>query len=171
MKLRHAAALALVGWYLIIPPLDHSWSLSLRHWINPSRVPIVDTCDPSAPISQWEDFGEYEKLADCQTHENNAMDEMRDGTRSTRGGAIRRHYSLGETQSGRQTKDSVQCVRSMHRQRRSETQGEIASVAPEVLTHRVWRSEVYSIARQPRTTFLVCPSSNRLLPHSAVSLR
>jgi hypothetical protein len=40
MKPRHAAALALVGWYLIIPPLKSEW-----------------TPNPDAPLSEWDITG------------------------------------------------------------------------------------------------------------------
>ena len=49
MKLRHAAALALVGWYLMVPP-----------------SPSVYTVDTKAPISKWIDFVTYESARQCE---------------------------------------------------------------------------------------------------------
>jgi hypothetical protein len=40
MKLRHAAALALVGWYLMVPPASPNYPESM-------------TIDTAAPLSQW----------------------------------------------------------------------------------------------------------------------
>jgi hypothetical protein len=48
MKLRHAAALMLIGWYLMLPPFDR----------NRER-------DPSAPISRWTIAERYDALAKC----------------------------------------------------------------------------------------------------------
>ena len=48
MKLLHAAALALVGWYLMVPPLEQN----REH-------------DPSAPISRWTINGRYDSAAKC----------------------------------------------------------------------------------------------------------
>jgi hypothetical protein len=42
MNLRHAAAVALVGWYLMIPPLAHT-----------GKTPGDMGFDTSAPISKW----------------------------------------------------------------------------------------------------------------------
>ena len=50
MKLCHAAALALVGWYLMLPPR------------------LVDRFYSDAPLSQWKRFGsnEYPTKAKCE---------------------------------------------------------------------------------------------------------
>ncbi len=47
MKLRHVAALALVGWYLMMPP-------------------IPDHGEPDPPISQWEIRYSFDSAASCQ---------------------------------------------------------------------------------------------------------
>jgi hypothetical protein len=44
MSLRHNAALALVGWYLMVPPASGS----------------------KLPISQWEQLGNFDKIDDCE---------------------------------------------------------------------------------------------------------
>ena len=49
MKLRHTAALALVGWYLMVPPMagDHT--------------------NPSAPLSSWRmTAGSYDTAIECR---------------------------------------------------------------------------------------------------------
>ena len=44
MNLRHAAALALVGWYLMVPPLSN----------------------PSAPLSKWNLYRSYDTARECE---------------------------------------------------------------------------------------------------------
>jgi hypothetical protein len=48
MKLRHAAALALVGWYLMVPPSQRG-GVSL-----------------DAPLRSWRSFGNYDTARDCE---------------------------------------------------------------------------------------------------------
>ena len=47
MKLRHAAALALVGWYLMLPPTT------------------LNGVDISAPLAQWSIYQEYDSYRNC----------------------------------------------------------------------------------------------------------
>jgi len=54
MKLRHAAALALVGWYLMAAP-------TLR---NPRNDAF--TVDLNAPLSAWEILDSYYSATDCE---------------------------------------------------------------------------------------------------------
>jgi hypothetical protein len=61
MKLRHAAALALVGWYLMLPPFS----------LSPSRKIVADL---RKPLSQWVSFGNYDTAVDCNK-EIDAMDQ------------------------------------------------------------------------------------------------
>jgi len=49
MKSRHAAALALVGWYLMVPPRDGS------------------TIDTKAPLAQWENWSSFDSAAECES--------------------------------------------------------------------------------------------------------
>jgi hypothetical protein len=51
MKLRHAAALALVGWYLMVPP-------PVIH----SSVPV----NLDAPLSEWGIFSGHDSAAECE---------------------------------------------------------------------------------------------------------
>ena len=50
MNLRHAAALALVGWYLMVPP------------------PVVHSSvrDLDAPLSKWGIFSTHDSAAECE---------------------------------------------------------------------------------------------------------
>ena len=52
MKLRHAAALALVGWYLMVPTIegDHHVQLAL-------------------PMSQWARLGTFKSAQECATNQ------------------------------------------------------------------------------------------------------
>lgn len=61
MNLRHAAALALVGWCLMIPPLSRSSSGEIGS-------------DFSRPLSEWFPVGVYDTEADCDK-EINAMNQ------------------------------------------------------------------------------------------------
>ena len=64
MKSRHAAALALVGWYLMTPPCRvvshwHSGEQAGGSWVNESQ----------APLRQWSrvaDSQEFEHKTDCE---------------------------------------------------------------------------------------------------------
>jgi hypothetical protein len=48
---RHAAALALVGWYLMVPP-----------WNGP------DSFDEKAPFNTWEQIDVYDSATDCSRY-------------------------------------------------------------------------------------------------------
>jgi hypothetical protein len=50
MNTRHATALALVGWYLLIPPIP----------TNPSDL-------LQFPLAQWEQFGAYDTAKECES--------------------------------------------------------------------------------------------------------
>ncbi|MGO9056161.1 MAG: hypothetical protein ACLQU2_02055 [Candidatus Binataceae bacterium] len=49
MKLRHAAALALVGWYLLISPTTDQ-----------------NQADLEAPLSKWQNAGSFDSASDCE---------------------------------------------------------------------------------------------------------
>ena len=51
MKLRHAAALALVGWYLMVPPLKSRGSMAV---------------DASAPLARWHIFKSFDSVTECE---------------------------------------------------------------------------------------------------------
>jgi len=50
MNLRHAAALALVGWYLMVPQPD-----------APGKAP-----NANAPLSQWNQMGAFDNASNCE---------------------------------------------------------------------------------------------------------
>jgi hypothetical protein len=50
MKINHAAALALVGWYLMLPPI-------------PTDRLLVNT---DAPISKWEQYQAFDSAQECE---------------------------------------------------------------------------------------------------------
>jgi hypothetical protein len=54
MKIRHAAVLALVGWYLMMPPQTRFW------WIGQQRY------DDSASLSRWTIEQSFDKAEACQ---------------------------------------------------------------------------------------------------------
>src|SRR5262249_51159849 len=55
MNLRHAAALTLVGWYLMLPPL------------NTSDQGAITSLKSSAPISEWDVSESYDSATECRT--------------------------------------------------------------------------------------------------------
>jgi hypothetical protein len=88
MNLRHTAALALIGWYLMMPPMlgdldsscngyhiptvsDLFWALIA--WRNFGEVQMI-RCDElqhqvatDSPISEWKQVGEFETLEACRS--------------------------------------------------------------------------------------------------------
>jgi len=54
MKPRHAVALALVGWYLMVPPF------------HLDKTGVIDAVNDYAPISTWERLRSYDAIADCE---------------------------------------------------------------------------------------------------------
>jgi hypothetical protein len=56
MNLRHAAGLALVGWYLMVPPVDRPI------WYRVTGGPT--------PVSYWVTVQTYGKLDDCDLHKS-----------------------------------------------------------------------------------------------------
>jgi hypothetical protein len=54
IKLRHTAAMALMGWYLFVPPLTRTW------WIGPERY------DDAAPLSRWTIDRSFDKAGVCE---------------------------------------------------------------------------------------------------------
>ncbi len=56
MNCRHVAALALVGWYLLLP-----------------------TNSPKAPLSQWKQAQSFDTAADCEAYTNVTMTKIQNG--------------------------------------------------------------------------------------------
>ena len=71
MKSHHAAALALVGWYLMLPPVD----ISTGRYVE------------EAPIAAWRRLVEYDTVAKC---ENRRQDDIRNYLRH------RNEYSIDD---------------------------------------------------------------------------
>ena len=63
MKLRHAAALALVGWYLMVPPIV----------VRTLGNMIGMDADQSAPLSQWTIFRSYDTASSCMAERDARM--------------------------------------------------------------------------------------------------
>jgi len=56
MNLRYAAAtLALMGWYLILPPITRTW------WVGPERY------DSAASLSKWTIEQSFDKAGVCES--------------------------------------------------------------------------------------------------------
>ena len=91
MKPRHAAALALAGWYLMMPPTQSMLDSSC-----PPHIGILDsliasitmeshndrltrcnreatTVVPNAPFSRWLQNGEFETLAECRADQKTPL--------------------------------------------------------------------------------------------------
>jgi hypothetical protein len=88
LQLRHAAALSLVGWYLMMPPMtadldqsckpDHivpamsDLAMGLIVWtspfvINQRRCDVArHSVEIDATIGEWQQVAEFEQLAECQ---------------------------------------------------------------------------------------------------------
>jgi hypothetical protein len=95
MKLRHAAALASVGWYLMTPPTQEQLDSTCRG--GPSVMDHVaaligredadkvhtQRCDQEeievaldAPLSAWDQSGEFETLKECKVEQEKPMTEQ-----------------------------------------------------------------------------------------------
>jgi hypothetical protein len=91
MKPQHAAALALVGWYLMMPPTQEMLdsSCSNHRSILDSLIATITResdndrlkrCDreatmlvPDAPFSRWVQGGEFETLAECRADQKKPL--------------------------------------------------------------------------------------------------
>ena len=65
MKLRHAAALALAGWYLMLPPVRSTSLLSPATKMAATRG-FFDCYDANAPISQWQTIEAFDTAEQCK---------------------------------------------------------------------------------------------------------
>jgi len=64
MSLRHAAALALVGWYLMMPPLESHWWDRVSYqlgWIK--EVPAWAAKEE--PLSEWDIYKSFDSADEC----------------------------------------------------------------------------------------------------------
>jgi hypothetical protein len=78
MKLRHAIALALAGWYLMLPPtqemLDSACQAgNVTQGLRDASIVQCDLeslqLDTSAPLSKWESGGVFDTLAECHAEQ------------------------------------------------------------------------------------------------------
>jgi hypothetical protein len=63
MKARHAAALALIGWYLMVP----LQTIRNQRW----------AIDRDAPLSKWEINGSFDSVKECQREKIAQSEEVR----------------------------------------------------------------------------------------------
>ena len=66
MKFRYAAALALVGWYLMVPPASDWKRLHERYAVTPGYYTHGKPFD-SAPLLKWEKVGEFYSQVNCES--------------------------------------------------------------------------------------------------------
>jgi hypothetical protein len=76
MNLHHTAALALTGWYLMLPPL---------HFIGPGNDPhSVAIVDDTAPLSRWLPMMSFKTLQECDNFSTRLARNMRKSVRTER---------------------------------------------------------------------------------------
>ena len=79
MKLRHPAALALVGWYLMVPPS------------------MGGKLDIKAPLSGWIDQGAFDRADDCESaRANGAMSKGAPGISDQEIKSLREMFAHGQ---------------------------------------------------------------------------
>jgi hypothetical protein len=72
MKLCHAATLALIGWYLMCPPVQNSCWIGEETWnglvsnSGPSACQNEEHPNYDAPLNQWEDFEQFDSVTECK---------------------------------------------------------------------------------------------------------
>src|SRR2546425_11047047 len=76
VKLRHAGALFLVGWYFMLPPLQFAGPGN-----DPYSVAIVD--DP-APLSRWLPYHYIKTLQECDNFSTRLARNMRKSVKTER---------------------------------------------------------------------------------------
>ena len=88
MRPRHAVALALVGWYLMVPPTGRDYprgnvDAPLTQWIKRRRRPIatrtnVSTCWKASPVDELEEQADrrnFYKQAQCIANDDPRLKE------------------------------------------------------------------------------------------------
>jgi len=96
MRSRHAAALALVGWYLMVPP--------------DSTVP--HSVDSAAPISRWSIVTEFESAGNCKQALTELRNKNGDPAKLDRTGRLRRFQKRqpADPELARARVDHATCV-------------------------------------------------------------
>jgi hypothetical protein len=76
MKPRHATALALVGWYLMLPPL---------HFVGPANHPYsLAIVDSAAPLSGWLPMMIFKTLQECDNFSTRLARNLRNSVNTER---------------------------------------------------------------------------------------
>jgi hypothetical protein len=76
MKCRHAATLALVGWYLMLPPLQ---------FVGPANDPYsLAIVDSAAPLSRWLPKMTFKTLQECDNFSIRLARNMRKSVKTER---------------------------------------------------------------------------------------
>jgi hypothetical protein len=76
MKQRHAAALAVVGWHLMLPPLQ---------FVGPPNDPYsLAIVDDAAPLSRWLPMMTLETLQECHNFSTRLARNMRKSVKTER---------------------------------------------------------------------------------------
>jgi len=57
MNIRHSSALALIAWYMMVPPVDRQ------------TMKVLD----KAPLGQWEIYGRFDTTEDCEREINRSV--------------------------------------------------------------------------------------------------
>ena len=77
MELRHAAALALVGWSFLVPPL---------HFVGPANDPDRRaTVDSTAPLSRWVPMKTFKTHRECDEFSKRLDRNMRESVNTEQG--------------------------------------------------------------------------------------
>jgi len=71
MNPRHAAALALVGWYLMIPPKIEGWYFKDWHFFNGVRA------DERAPLDNWKILKSFDSAGECEAYRSTIRNSKR----------------------------------------------------------------------------------------------
>ena len=76
MKLRHAGALSLVGWYLMLPPLQ---------FVGPANDPYsLAIVDGAASLSRWVPVMTFKTLQECDNFSTRLARNMRKSVKTER---------------------------------------------------------------------------------------
>ena len=75
MKTCHAAALALVGWYLMLPPLQ---------FVGPANDYSLAIVDSAAPLSKWLPMMTFKTLQECDNFSTRLAGNLRKSVKTER---------------------------------------------------------------------------------------
>jgi hypothetical protein len=84
MNRSHAAALVLVGWYLMVPPLK------IEGPPDDPKTPVdVDT---KAPLSQWKNIGSFDTAKQCYDYPEHFLGMLRSNGKEHGGDAMAKYW-------------------------------------------------------------------------------